>query len=136
MKSFYKLYDTCCSQKLQNDEKIRHWWRHKCVKNVGYATTFWIIPTCLGDCTYQVSSPYILYNLLAVTNMSEKNTSGFMGVYTPPFSHLEERILKSKKFAKGGVHPHCILLPLRSHLLLADVMTSIIENLPRFTSIW
>ena len=24
IKSFYKLNDTCCSQKLQNDVKIRH----------------------------------------------------------------------------------------------------------------
>ena len=38
IKSFYNLYDTCCSQKLKSNEKIRHWWSHKYVKNVGYAS--------------------------------------------------------------------------------------------------
>ena len=37
IKSFYKFYDTSCSQKLQNDVKIRHWWRHRYVNNVRYA---------------------------------------------------------------------------------------------------
>ena len=88
-----------------------------------------MISTCLDDCTYQVSSPYKVFNLLAVANKSEKNTSGFMGVVhplgvsrKPPsshlrnekyyakmpeiiFSYLEERIQKSKKFVKRGVLP-------------------------------
>ena len=38
----------------------------------------------LGDCTYQVSSPYKVFNLVAVANMSEKNTSRFMGGVHPP----------------------------------------------------
>ena len=39
---------------------------------------FFFIRTCLGDCTYQVSSLYKVFNLVAVANMSEKNTSRFM----------------------------------------------------------
>ena len=36
--------------------------------------------------SYQVVSPYKVFNLLAVANMSEKNTSRFMGGCTmPPF---------------------------------------------------
>ena len=60
IKSFYKLYDTCCSQKLQNDENPTLM-RHKYVKNV--------------------SSPYNVFNLVAMVNMSEKNTSRFMGCH-------------------------------------------------------
>ena len=45
-----------------------------------------VIRTCLDDCAYQVSSPYKVFNLVAVANMSEKNTFRFMGgVYTPLF---------------------------------------------------
>ena len=33
---------------------------------------FFVIRTRLGDCTYQVSSPYKVFNLVAVANMSEK----------------------------------------------------------------
>ena len=40
-----------------------------------------MIETCPDDYTYQVSSPYKVFNLVAVANMSEKNnTSRFMGV--------------------------------------------------------
>ena len=44
-----------------------------------------MIRACLGDCTYQDLSPYIVFNLLAVANMSEKNISGIMGGVHPPF---------------------------------------------------
>lgn len=45
---------------------------------------FFVIRKRLGDCTYQVSSPYDVFDLVAVANMSEKNTPRFMGgVYTP-----------------------------------------------------
>ena len=40
---------------------------------------------CLDDCAYQVSSPYKVFNLVAVDNMSEKNTTRFMGGVHPPF---------------------------------------------------
>ena len=45
------------------------------------------IPKCLDDdCTYQVSSPYEVFNLLAVADMSEKKTPLDLwgGVYPPP----------------------------------------------------
>ena len=42
------------------------------------------IPTCLEDYTCQVSSPYKVFNLLAVANMSEKNTSLFGVPRKPP----------------------------------------------------
>ena len=58
--------------------KIRHWWRHKYVKNVGYASKLFVSRACLDDCAYQVSSPYKVFNLVAVAIMSEKNTSRFM----------------------------------------------------------
>ena len=50
-----------------------------------YLKTFFVIGTCLDDCTYQVSSPYKVFNLVAVANMSERNTSKFMGGVQPPF---------------------------------------------------
>ena len=40
-----------------------------------------MIPTCLEDCTYQVSSPYKVFNLLAVANMSEKTPLDLWGVH-------------------------------------------------------
>ena len=49
----------------------------------------------LRESTYQVSSPFKVFNLLDMVNMSEKNTSRFMectpplsGAKEPPFTHL------------------------------------------------
>ena len=36
--------------------------------------TFFVIRTRLDDCTYQVSSSYKVFDLVAAANMSEKNT--------------------------------------------------------------
>ena len=65
-----------------------------------------MIRTRLGNCTYQVSSPYNVFNLVAVANMSEKNTSRFMGgmgVHLPfgvprksPSTHLKNEKLHPK----------------------------------------
>ena len=59
--------------------------------------------TRLDDCAYQVSSPYKVFNLIAVANMSEKNTSRSMGVYTlfgvprkPPSTHLKMKIFNRR----------------------------------------
>ena len=38
-----------------------------------------MILTYLDDCINKFPSPYKMFNLLAVANMSEKNTSRFMG---------------------------------------------------------
>ena len=47
---------------------------------------FFVIRTHLGDCTYQVSSPYKVFNLVAVANMSEKTPLDLWGgVHPPPF---------------------------------------------------
>ena len=86
-----------------------------------------MIQTCLDNFACKVSSPYEVFNLVAVANMCVKNTSRFMGGCTPPlwgatgttfhssekFSpqmpdntgrkyllYLEERSQKSKKFVK------------------------------------
>ena len=45
--------------------------------------TFGMISMCLDDCTYKVASPYKVFNLLAVVNMSQKDTSRFMGGVHP-----------------------------------------------------
>ena len=55
-----------------------------------------MIPTCLDDCACKVSSPYKVFNLLAVANMSEKTpqdlwecTSPFGVPRKPPSIHLK-----------------------------------------------
>ena len=44
-----------------------------------------MIPTCLDNCACKVSSPYEVFNLVAVANMCIKNTSRFMGGVHLPF---------------------------------------------------
>ena len=46
---------------------------------------FLMILTCLDDCSYQVSSPYKMFNLLAVDNISEKKPQDLLGVVYSPF---------------------------------------------------
>ena len=41
-----------------------------------------MIPTCLDDCTYQVSSLCKVFNLLAGANMSENTPKNLWGMYT------------------------------------------------------
>ena len=90
---------------------------------------------CLDDCACKVSSPYKVFNLVAVANMSEKNTSRFIGGVHPPlgchgnhlsliskiltvdardnfdntckqfFSYLKEQV-RNKKIVKGGGAVH------------------------------
>ena len=118
IKSFHTLYGNCCSQKLQNDEKNRHKWRHKYVKNVKIClTTFWVISTCLDYCICKVSSPYKVFNLFAVATMSEKTPIDLWGgVHPPPlgchWNHLP-LIWKIKKYM-----PEIILIILAKNLLL------------------
>ena len=53
-----------------------------------------MIQMCLDDdCTYQVSSPYEVFNLLAVADMSEEYTSRFMGGMPrkPPSPRLKNK---------------------------------------------
>ena len=59
---------------------------------------FFMLRTYIDDCTYQVSSPYKVFNLLAVGNMSEKTPQDLWGLYTPfggqrkpPFIHLKNK---------------------------------------------
>ena len=47
--------------------------------------------------SYQVVSPYKVFNLLAVANMSEKNTSRFMGGCTPLLWGATETIVHSSE---------------------------------------
>ena len=44
-----------------------------------------VIRTRLGDCAYQVSSPYKVFNLLVVANMSEKTPQDLWGLVQAPF---------------------------------------------------
>ena len=44
---------------------------------------FFVIRMCLDDCTYQVSSPCKVFNLVAMVNMSEKTPLDLWGVYNP-----------------------------------------------------
>ena len=86
IKSFCKIYDTCCGQKLQNDEKNDIDDVTNTSKMSDMPQNFFniIISKCLDNGTYQLSSPYKVFNLLTVANMSEKNTSRLMGGVHPP----------------------------------------------------
>ena len=59
MKIFYKLYDTCCSIKLQNYVKSDIDDMTNTSKISDMSQKSLMIPACLDGCTYQVSSPYI-----------------------------------------------------------------------------
>ena len=98
IKSFYTLNDTCYSQKLQSnvksdiDDVIN---TSKCRISL---KTFLIIPTCLDDCIYRVSSPYKVLVLLAVVNMSEKTPLDLWGVvHLPLWGARETTFDKSEK---------------------------------------
>ena len=56
-----------------------------------------VIITRLGDCTYQVSSPYNVFNLVAVANMSEKTPLDLWGVYTTLWGATETTFHSSEK---------------------------------------
>ena len=63
----------------------------------------------LDDCAYQVSSPYKVYNLLAVANVSEKYLRIYGGATfeeprKPPFTHLK----KTKNLCLFIKHTLCI----------------------------
>ena len=61
--------------------------------------TFWMVSTCVEDCIYQVSSPYKMFNLLAVANMSEKTPLDLWGgCYTPLWDATETTFHLSKKW--------------------------------------
>ena len=94
-----------------------------------------MIATCLDKCIYQVSSPHIVVNLLAVACLSYTYTSGFMEVevYIPPFgvqrkppsthlknltmdAYLEEKSQKSKKLVKGCVRTPINPSPINTNL--------------------
>ena len=66
-----------------------------------------MIPTFLDDYTYQVSSPYNAFNLLAVANMSEKTPLDLRGC-TPSFgvprklSYTHLKISDEKSLAIGA----------------------------------
>ena len=60
-----------------------------------------MIRTRLGDCAYQVSSPYKVFNLVAVANMSEKTPPDLWGDVHPPFGVPRKppsTYLKNEKF--------------------------------------
>ena len=50
-----------------------------------YLESISVTPTNLHNYMYQVSSPYKVFNLLAVANMSEKTSQDLWGEGTPPF---------------------------------------------------
>ena len=59
-----------------------------------------MIRFCLDDCTYEVSVPYKVINLLAVANMSEKTLQDLWGDGVHPWGYHENHlplILKDKK---------------------------------------
>ena len=58
---------------------------------------FFVIRTRLSHCIYQVSSPYKVFNLVAVANMSEKNNPRFMGGCTPPLWGATETTFHSSE---------------------------------------
>ena len=51
IKSFYIIYDTCCSQKLENDVKIQHWCCHKYIKMLDMPQSFFDDSNVSNDCT-------------------------------------------------------------------------------------
>ena len=83
-------FDTCHGQPLQNDKplqndvKIQHGFTLKVRQKCWICQkTFSMILTCLHDCTNEASSPYNVFSLLAVANMSEK-TSLNLGCHGNP----------------------------------------------------
>ena len=61
-----------------------------------------MILTSLNDCTYQVSSPYKVFNLLVMANVSEKNTHDlWAGVHPPLGMPLKPPLTHLKIFNQG-----------------------------------
>ena len=61
-----------------------------------------MILTCLDDSIYEVSSPYKVFSLLAVVNVSEKTPLNLRGWHTslgvplkPPITHLKNKIIQA-----------------------------------------
>ena len=57
-----------------------------------------MILTYVNDCAYQVSSLYIVFNLLIVANMSEKTPRYYGGWYNPLWGSTETTLHSSEKW--------------------------------------